>query len=186
MVAFTPNRSYPYPTSGDRVDIPEDIQALAEAVDLDMQGRYDSVIQRPFAKISSRSVTKQVFSPDTTTDFTFDFVDADNAGMTNISGSVTRLRPNSAGLWAVVAAVEIPNGTRDTADMFLRRNGSDIGRNVQHVNPPTGAQQMMTMSAMAFMNGTTDYFTATLNMLDASEVAKIGNKSMACFRVTNA
>lgn len=35
-MATTPNRAYPYPTSGDNVDVPEDMLALATALDTEV------------------------------------------------------------------------------------------------------------------------------------------------------
>lgn len=186
MVAFTPNRAYPYSQPTDPADVPAALQALAEAVDADMQAVINSVVTRPFAKVSSQSPTKQLFPSDVVTECTFDYVDADTAGISNLSNYPTRLTPSSPGFWVVWGTVEVPTtaGSR-TKDVFLRVNGVDITRYEQHLGDPTGsAPNRMSLGAMSFMNGTTDYFTMTFTPDQAVTDHKIGNKQMACFRVT--
>jgi hypothetical protein len=186
MVAFTPNRGYPYSQGSDPADAAGAIQALAEAIDVDMQNLDDSIIRRPFAAVRSVSAEKQVFPSETLTEATYDFVEADTAGISNLTNFPTRLTPTSAGFWLVWGAIEVPLAQSRTKDVFLRKNGVDITRYEQHINDPTGTGgQMMTLAAMAFMNGTTDYFTMTFEPDQASSDYKIGNKRLAAFRLTN-
>jgi hypothetical protein len=82
--------------------------------------------------------------------------------------------------------IEVPTaaGSR-TKDVFLRVNGADITRYEQHLGDPTSSvPNRMSLGAMSFMNGTTDYFTMTFNPDQAVSDHKIGNKHMACFRMT--
>lgn len=187
MPAFTVNRGYPYSLSTDPADIPGAIEALAEAIDLDAQARYNSVSPRPLAKISARSTTKQLFPASTETRCIFDFVDVDNAGISNISAFPTRLTPTSPGLWVFFFAIEVPALASTSREVFLRLNDvTDVTRYAVHLNPPTGSVVMMTGGAAAFMNGTTDFMTMTFNPISALAQYKIGNKQFGCFRVTNA
>lgn len=186
MVAFTANRGYPYSQGTDPADVAGAIQALAEAIDVDMQLLENSIAQRPFAAVRSVSVTKQIFPSETLTEATYDFVEADTAAISNLTNFPTRLTPTSAGFWLVWGAIEVPLAQSRTKDVFLRRNGADITRYEQHINDPTGTGgQMMTLAAMAFMNGITDYFTMTFEPDQATSDYKIGNKRLAAARLTN-
>lgn len=185
MAGTTPNRGYPYPTSGDPGDVPAAIQALAEAIDVDMQNLDDSIVRRPIAMVSSRSTKAQVFPADQVTDATFDFVHVDTAGISNLTQLPTRLTPTSAGLWLVWGAIENPVLQSRTRDMFLRVNGGDLTRQEVHINDPTGSPMMQTTAGMAFMNGTTDYFTMTFEPDGGLDDYKIKIKRMGCFRLTN-
>ena len=134
----------------------------------------------------SVSATKQIFPSETLTEATYDFVEADTAAISNLTNFPTRLPPTSAGFWLVWGAIEVPLAQSRTKDVFLRQNGVDITRYEQHINDPTGTGgQMMTLAAMAFMNGTTDYFTMTFEPDQATSDYKIGNKRLATARLTN-
>jgi hypothetical protein len=185
MPGSTVNRGYPYSLPADPADVPQAIEDLARAIDTDMQALIDSVIPRPLAKVSAKSATKQVFPADQLTELTFDFLDYDNAGISNLSVSPTRLTPTSAGVWMVWVTIEVPSYPTRSHDLLVRANGTDIGRATQHLNNPTGGPQMMTVASMSFMDGVDDYFTATFQPDQGTQDPKIGNKSMACFRLTN-
>lgn len=185
MVAFTPNRAYPYSTPTDPADIAGAIQALAESIDLDVQDMFDTLTRRPFCKVRSDTSVRQVFPADQTTELQFDFVEIDTAGVSNLSVEPTRLTPTSAGFWFVWTAIEAPLGVMDLRNFFLRVNGGDLTRyGQQSSGPAVAVGQMMTMGAMAFMDGVNDYFTATFNPQGFSADAKIRNKQMACFQLT--
>lgn len=185
MAGTTPNRGYPYPTSGDVGDVPAAIQALAEAVDLDMQLLDDSIVRRPIAVVSSRTSTAQVFPADIATEAAFDFVHIDTDGITDLSAFPTRLTPTTPGLWLFWAAIETPGLTMRTKDMFLRQNGGDLSRQGFHING-TPSSSMLTNSAMSFMDGVSDYFSVSFEPDQAADDYKIRVKRMGCFRLTNA
>lgn len=184
MAGTTANRGYPYPTSGDRGDVPAAIQALAEAIDTDMQDLDDSIVRRPIAMVSSRTSTAQVFPADVVTEATFDFVHVDSAGISDLAAFPTRLTPTSAGLWCVWGAIEGPASPLRLKDQFLRVNGGDLTRQGFHINATPGTT-MLTCSAMAFMDGVDDYFTMTFEPDQASDDFRIRIKRMGCFRLTN-
>lgn len=184
MPAFTVNRGYPYSVPGDPADIPQAIEDLARAIDLDVQALADSVIQRPLAKVSAKSTVKQVFPADQVTELTFDFLDYDNADIADLSTRPTRLTPTSPGVWMVWVTIEVPSYPTRSHDLIVRVNGADVNRSTQHLNNPTGGSQMMTAAALSFMDGVDDYFTATFQPDQGTQDPKIGNKSMAAFRLT--
>jgi len=185
MAGTTPNRLYPYPTSGDRFDVAGDLQRLAEAIDVDMENLDASLVQRPFALVSWQGPA-QVFPADQVTEAEFNFVHADTAGLSNLSQEPTRLTPNSAGLWMVWGAIRTPVAQSNVRDLFLRVNGGDLTRQNFHVNEPTQSSGMMTICAMAFVNGIDDYFTMTFDPIGGLDDYRISIKRMACFRLTNA
>lgn len=185
MPGFTVNRNYPYSLPTDPADVAQAIEDLARAIDTDVQALSDLIISRPFARVSAKSTIKQVFPSEQITELSFDFLDHDNANISDLSTQPTRLTPTSAGLWMVWASIEVPSYASRSHDFIVRVNGTDIGRSTQHLNNPTGGSQMMTLASMSFMDGVDDYFTATFQPDQGAEDPKIGNKNMACFRITN-
>lgn len=184
MVAFTP-RGYPYSQTTDNADIPGDIQALAEAIDLDMQARVESVIPRRMARVRNLATVKQFFPASTQTELTFDFVDVDNAGIVDLGANNTRLTPTSAGLWGFWGAIEVPNAFANGDELMIRKNGLELTRYTPHDDDPIGETVMRTIATVGTANGTTDYFTMTFNPIAATSEYRISNKHFACFRLTN-
>lgn len=190
MTAFTPNRGYPYSTAGDPADIPAAVQALAEAIDLDVQSLVDSVNPRPFAYVSSNVPfpEAQLFPASVNTEAEFNFVEADNAGISDLSAFPTRLTPTSPGLWMVWGSITVNAGasTLNTSvkDVFLRVNGNDFMRNSFLAQDPSGALTQMTLTGISFMDGVDDYFTLTMNPQNFLTDMRIRIKKMACFRLT--
>lgn len=119
MPATTPNRLYPYPVAGDPVDIPGDIQRLAEAIDDDLTTVGADIVPRPFAQISSSTIQAAAARGAAgSINLTFDTVDYDNFGMTNIVGDQAQIILPDTDFWWVYAEVEIPqvNSTPAVAD----------------------------------------------------------------------
>lgn len=186
MVAFTPNRLYPYSQPTDPFDVPGALQAFAEAVDLDMTLLSDSIIQRPFAAVSSRVSSNQTFPADVITEAEFDFVDFDTDGISNLSIEPTRLTPTSAGFWLVQGAFEVPVSQASLHDLALRVNGGELARSGMHINNSIGeSAQMQTLVGMAFMDGVDDYFTMTFSPTGGLDDFRTKNKQMSCWRLTN-
>lgn len=186
MPATTPNRAYPYPVASDPGNVPEAIEAFADAVDLDMQALASSISQRPMAKVSSRSGTRQSFPPRLNTEMTFDFVDVDTHGSVNLSVSPTRITPKLSGLWFCTVAVTCANTSFGTSrQLQLRQNNSTV---IGWDNADYFAQQptlhVIQVSGLSQMNGSTDYFSATLNPAGPSDDTVFsGLKFMSAFRV---
>lgn len=185
MVAFTPNRGYPYSTTGDPADVAGALEALAEAIDADMQNLDDLIVRRRVALVSSRTSTRQVFAADTVTEARYDFVDLDTDGISNLGVRPTRLTPTAPGFWFCWGSIENPVAQADTRDAFLRVNGGDLTRCDFHINPPSGGSAMITMGAMAFMDGVDDYFTMTFNPTGGLDDFRIRYKRLACVQLTN-
>lgn len=186
MVAFTANRGYPYSTNSDPADIPAATESLARAVDTDMQALSDSIIQRPMARVSAQSATPQVFPSTTDTLVEFDFVDIDNASISSLSAFNTRLTPTSSGFWMAYASIETPSGDADIMAFGLRVNGIQIARQSNHESgSSTVTTTRLNVAGASFMNGTTDFFTVTLNPGGSSTDVRILRRVLACFRLTN-
>lgn len=185
MVAFTPNRGYPYSTTGDPADIPAALQSLAEALDVDMQDLDDAIVRRPIAVVASSTSTRQVFPADQTTEATFDFVHVDTDGISNLSVFPTRLTPTAPGLWMVWGEIETPPSQADTKSMLLRVNGADLTAQDTHINSGAAGGLMQSTGAIALMNGTTDYFTMTFRPVAGLDDFRIRIKRMGCVRLTN-
>lgn len=184
MVAYTPNRTYPYSTATDPADVPAAIQALAEAVDDDMVALYSEVTQRPAAMVSKASGNAQNFPDNVLTECEFDFVDIDTAAISDLTVQPTRLTPTSAGFWIVSGAVEMPQAAF-VFDVYLRQNGNDLVRYSQPATDPgSSAGAMMTLSHGCYMNGTTDYFTMTVQPRHAFDQFTTDNFRMSCVRIT--
>lgn len=185
MVAFTANRGYPYSQTTDPADVPDAIQDLAEAIDLDMQARFDSVLPRRTARVRGLSTAGRQFFPATTqTELTFDFIDVDNAGIVDLGSFPTRLTPTSPGLWGFWGSIEVPNSLANGYELMIRKNGAELTRYTPHDSDPQGETVMRTISTVGTANGTTDYFTMTFNPIATPYEFRISNKHFGCFRLT--
>lgn len=189
MTAFTPNRQYPYAQSTDPMatrGITYTLQALATRLDTDIQNLTNLVRTRPMAKVSAN--IQQTFPPDVTTEITYDTIQVDTDGISNLSQYPTRLYPTLPGLWFAWAEIEVPYATWRTRDLFLRKNAQDIGRSQNHQADTTGTNSptKMWVAGMALMNGTTDYFVSTLQPDQPSPSVNqlTTRRSFGCFRCT--
>lgn len=189
MPALTPNRGYPYPVAGDSGEVAPAIEAFAEAVDLDMQALASSINQRPMAKVSSRSGTRQNFPPRLNTELTFDFVDIDTHGSVNLSTAPTKITPKLSGWWYCTVLATCANTSFGTSrQLQLRQNSGATSTVIGWSSAAYFAQQptlhVIQASGLALMNGSTDNFSATLNPAGPSDDAlSVGLKFMSCFRV---
>lgn len=184
MVAFTPNRNYPYSQTTDPADVAGAIEDLARAIDLDVQARYDSVLPRRTARVRHLSTSRQFFPASTQTECDYDFVDVDNAGIVDLGSEPTRLTPTAGGLWCFWGAIEVPNSFANGYELMIRKNGGELTRYTPHDSDPIGETVMRTISSVAPANGTTDYFTMTFNPIAASSEFRISNKHFGCFQLT--
>ena len=186
MPALTPNRGYPYPVAGDPGDVPGAIEAFADAVDLDMQALASSINQRPMAKVSSRSGVRQTFPPRLNTELTFDFADIDTHGSVDLSTYPTRITPKLSGWWYCTVAITCANTSFGTSrQVQLRQNNTTV---LGWASAAYFAQQptlhVIQASGLSLMNGSTDYFSATLNPAGPSDDTVFsGLKFMSCFRI---
>lgn len=120
----TPNRLYPYPAAGDPVDVPGDIQALAEAICADLVTVSDLISARPSAQIRSsqpQSVATAIASGGLIqpVPLIFDSVDFDTGGFTNLATQPTLLTLTAGEIYWVWATVKYPGFTNATEDPFV-------------------------------------------------------------------
>jgi hypothetical protein len=128
MPAFTPNRNYPYSVPADPVDIPGDIQRLAEAIDTDVHTLTENITVRPAMRLSG---TDPFIT--TTTTGTGELLPLDNEDFntgieylraTQIVGSSVRrtIRILTPGLYFILGTVAYPRPTSGTnrIDMSVR------------------------------------------------------------------
>lgn len=184
MVAFTPNRGYPYSQTTDPADVAGAIEDLAEAIDADMTALIASVLPRRTARVRNLATVKQFFPATTQTELTFDFIDVDNAGIVDLGSEPTHLTPTSPGLWGFWGSIEVPNSFANGYELMIRKNGAELTRYTPHDSDPAGETVMRTISTVGTANGTTDYFTMTFNPIAATSEFRISNKHFGCFRLT--
>lgn len=186
MPAFTPNRLYPYSLPTDPADVPGALQDLAEAIDADVCALTNGVAGRPVSRFRgttqfpSESPTHGVNSPPTpyADRIPFDTTDFNLANVTRMSADVGQrmLFPEDPGFYVCVAQVVVPNLTvAGASTLFL---GLQIRRgdftnptsllpaprlsglsNPASVSADDRLSRLMTCTAAAFMNGTTDAFS---------------------------
>jgi hypothetical protein len=108
MPGATPNRAYPYPLPADPVNVPADIQALAEAVDNDVQANLESVtnINRVFGHMGSSGVQTVQSGTETPLNYQIQYLDNDN--MVNVVSAPTQLSINTAGFYMFHTLVTVP------------------------------------------------------------------------------
>lgn len=163
----TANRNYPYPDPGDPADMAGALQALAEAVDDDVQALVDTLTSAPFCVITAAAPT--LVSSATTTELTYDTVTYDNDSIANLALDPTGFTPPTAGLYFLHFSARVPDLNAapgaGTIDAFLRVAGSDFGRSLHDENPV--GEPRMTTSGLAILSGT-DRVTGTINMISGA------------------
>lgn len=184
MVAFTPNRNYPYSTNGDPADIPAALQAFAEAVDTDAEALDTAIVRRPVAKVRQSTLPYQQFPPDVLTNCVFDFVEIDTAGISNLSTLPERLTPTSAGLWVVWGNITTPEANKRARQLRIQKNGVDTNARAEFYFDIAGRRNALTALGIVFMNGTTDFFTMGFEADQAAENFFAYTKEFGCARLT--
>lgn len=147
MVAFTPNRNYPYAQPTDPADVPERLQAFAEAVDFDLnyfEGRsrprgmaqfFGNVMNTIPGTATSGTLTWQL------TDFNTQPVDPPLAGgpppavVPVTDASTTQLTVNYPGFWYVSSSVQIGTNASgsgiDLVGIEILQNATVVATNVK-------------------------------------------------------
>lgn len=125
MPATTPNRLYPYPVPSDPVDVPGDIQRLAESICADLQTVESMIRPRPIVQL--RSSQPQLIGISTTTSVNysalrFDTVDIDTGGFSNVTTQPTLINLIAGRVYWVWATVRFGfffnGGLNDTGVSF--------------------------------------------------------------------
>lgn len=117
MPAFTANRNYPYSIPTDPTKIPAAVQALAEAVDTDLQSLEFARAGRPMFRV--RGTQNRTVAPGSfTVPFIWDTVDFDNGALDMSSLGTDTLHPAggdafvaTTGRWLVIVTAVCPPTT---------------------------------------------------------------------------
>lgn len=181
------SRGYPYSIPSDPADVPAATEALARAVDLDVQARDASIHQRAAFRYSS--ITPVSFYPGIpfvqNRALPFDYEDLNVGGAVVPFGSqIVQITPQLPGFWWFQASMTFPRSGAtfmDTIGITLQTETSVLARNSTHVAPPVSdAGNNISVSAGTYMNGTTD-FVQLLGMAHAITPAP-GNPLMTVRR----
>lgn len=179
----TPNRGYPYPAETDpgSANLAAGLEALADAIDTDMQALYDSLTSRPLAIVTA-TIGQDIpngGSPGTLTEVVYDRVDFDNAGMVNLSTASSRITPTKPGLYLIYGSAMLPKPTSNTTayDAFIRQTGADFGRTLYRGTALSAPR--VTASGLALFDGHSDYVTFTLSQTSGATVQANTARMMA-------
>ena len=209
MPASTPNRLYPYPTPSDPVDVPGDLQRLAEAIDADVCALTAAVGNRPAARFRgtgpfpSESPTHPVNSPPTpyADRIPFNVEDFNTANIVMMSASVgyRLIWPQDPGFYFALVTLSVPQltlaATTDYLGLQVRRGD---GTNPTSLVPaprlagtsnPVGsgpAGRILSLGLGVFMNGTTDAFSVEFRADTNPDVPQyvIGDRSITIIKMT--
>jgi hypothetical protein len=212
MPATTPNRLYPYPTNADPVDVPGDLQRLAEAIDADVCAIEAGLTGRPVARFrgtgsfGSPSTSAPLSPPPTDTFYRvpFNVVDFNTANITMQSQEIGNrlLFPEDPGFYFAIATVYVPPMTVSGATvnyMGLQIRKGDIGTPTNlagrvsgssHNVPVSSADdrgvRLMSVSAGIFMNGTSDAFCVEWRADTTPDVAEyvINERTITILKMT--
>ncbi|MGS2588112.1 hypothetical protein [Streptomyces hebeiensis] len=190
MPASTP-RGYPYSVNSDPADIPAATEALAKAVDADVQSLYDAAAPRPAAKAwatTPQKVINVVSGTGYSMRFeTFQF----NTGACVLGGGSSVI-PQLPGFWWVMGSLSVPkpSGTvvpTHVGVVLYLNNSSILGR--AGVNGTTLAADVsseVVASAGAYCNGSTDFFTLGFEVAAPSTVPTytLLTRSLTLIRMT--
>lgn len=188
MVAFTPNRNYPYSTAGDPADVPQALQDFAEAVDDDLETRDAVIRTRPYAKL--RGAGTVTFPVNVQTPIPFEIEDFDTDSMADLTVSRTLLTVRTAGLYWVHARARIYVTGAVPANPFvlliLLENGATaFGVNRMHSLSP-GSPNYFDVSVSGLGIGAVDdTFSVALhhNIPTYTELSRF--RELSAFRVAN-
>jgi len=193
MPAFTALRGYPYSVPTDPTDVAGDIQALAEAVDTDLQALQAIVGPRPMARV--RGVTS-VTTEGATADFAdlpMELIDFNVGGAIAplTSGKVQILLP---GMWMVVSTYIYmqpagPNVASIGVDLMDTAANNEIGRSSTHLFPAgTEFQRNMDVSGMKQvvpgLSDTLHLRAETRRFAAASTAVTFRDRTMTLLRMT--
>lgn len=162
MPANTP-RGYPYSLPADPADVPEAIQALAEAVDTDAQDVADLVRPREGFHLAGlepiRISTANLFT--TSRAIPFNVVNFDVGNTAPELGPVTQVVPQHPGFYWIEGSITIPREGATAFDLIavsLQTATETLARSSVHIPPPASdGLNNLEVQTGAFFNGTTDY-----------------------------
>lgn len=140
MVAFTPFRNYPYAQATDPADVPERLQAFAEAVDFDLEFEEARAQPRHMAQFFG-NIQNTVPGTATSGMLTWQLTDfntvrevgpSDPAMVPVTDAATTVLRVNFPGFWYVTTTVQIGSSAAgiDLVGIEILQNSVVVGTNV--------------------------------------------------------
>lgn len=168
MPLFTPNRGYPYSVPGDPADVPAALQALAEAVNDDVQALQDLVGPRPMARVRGTTQVVTGGAAVTFNDLPFELTDF------NIGGAVApitngTLTINLPGLWFMVGTLvypsPLPAANIDYVGVKIMDTAAnaEIAENSVHSNPALAElQRQMDVGGSAYIPPGSEPYTFNL------------------------
>jgi hypothetical protein len=156
-MATTSNRGYPYPTSGDDVRPHEDIEALADAVDADVEALdnpvFGRLIQPATQGLADNTLNMIQFGTSSEV--------VDVGGSHSESTNNTRVTPTAAGWYDFRGCVAF-GGLTATAvfsETYFRKNGTTAieGAGREQGSGAGAGTHSRQCQAFIYCNGTTDY-----------------------------
>ena len=214
MVAFTPNRSYPYSTAADPADVPAGLQALAEAIDDDVCALQNGLAGRPVARfrgtgpfISESTARANVNAPATPYEdrIPFNVTDFNTANVIMTSPDVGQrlIFPDDPGFYFALVTVYVPVFTIAGATvnyMAVQIRRGDFTNPTSLITAPRLAGcshnvpvdafdrnvRVMSLGVGCFMNGTTDAFSVEFRADTTPNTSgyEIGERTITILKMT--
>lgn len=189
MVAFTPNRNYPYAQPTDPADVPERLQAFAEAVDFDLRVEEDRAQARHMAQFFG-NVTNTIPGTATSGMLTWQFTDFNTKRLTGVPPSqtlpamvpvtdatTTMLEVNFPGFWYVTTSVQIGTSPAaagvDIIGIEILQNGVVVATNVSSLTHDV----TFTNDATHTLDASCGLFLATADTVSVR--GRVGRSSLA-------
>lgn len=128
MAGFTVPLGFPYPTGGDPVDGPAQLQALAEAIDNQMVTTLAAANAASAPAAARITGTSQPTTSGLGKVMNFNTVYFDNDGMADLVADPQKLIVRTAGVYVVVAGATFAPEATSYREFNLRKNGTIIAR----------------------------------------------------------
>lgn len=172
-MGVTATYSLPYPEPTDAPDGPTQIEALADAVEDEIE-RVDAAIAGLSAVVQLRRSSSQTLTHDTPTPISWNVSDIDTNGFHSTSVNPSRVTPTISGLYlCIVVGHFAANATGDRRVYFTLNGGllPPVGRAINLSNAASTA----TTSRIVQCNGTTDYIEGNAYQSSGGDLAFVGN-----------
>jgi len=151
------------------------LQALAEAVDTDIEALANLVVPVPFCVVTRD--TTQTTLPGSPENLGYETVNFDNDNMANLALDNAGITPPTPGLYFLHASTRCPDVSTQL-EMFLRVGSTalDFGRTIHEGDAP--AQPRLVVSGIASLSGT-DRVRATIQGGTSPLSSIFGNRLVA-------
>lgn len=173
----TANRSYPYPDPGDAADFAGGMEALARAVDTDVQALDDLITAPPLAVFDGDDFPSIFPGIETNAGYAR-VIYSNGAGMIDPgSFQIDVLIPGTYFLQFIVRAPDVTS----VLEAFIRVNGTDYGRVIHEGNAP--AQPRLMVSALVPNMVAGDVIRTTVIQNTGALAAIFGGPRLTMYRV---